>query len=151
MLVSIGKAATLLGISISTLRLWERQQKIQPFCRTKGSHRRYRILDLKKAIGIPIESDVRSVIGYSRVSSYDQRNDLERQKERLQKWGGEHKSEKFELISDLGSGLNFKKRGLKKVFNMILNGKVKRLILCHQDRLLRFGNELIYLFLLHLD
>jgi predicted site-specific integrase-resolvase len=51
----------------------------------------------------------------------------------------------FELISDLGSGVNFKKRGLKKLLKLILHGNVKKLVLCHQDRLLRFGNELIYL------
>ncbi len=145
MLVSIGKAATLLGISISTLRLWERQKKIKPFCRTKGFHRRYQIQDLKETIGIEAKSDERSILAYSRVSSYDQKQDLERQKNRLKKWNDKHGYENFELISDLGSGLNFKKRGLKKVLNMILNGKVKRLVLCHQDRLLRFGNELIYL------
>ena len=96
-------------------------------------------------MGIQTNADDRATIGYSRVSSHDQRKDLERQKERLQKWEEENDSEKIEVISDLGSGLNFKKRGLKKVLHMILNGKVKRLVLCHQDRLLRFGNELIYL------
>lgn len=149
MLVSIGKAATLLGVSISTIRLWERQEKIKPHSRTKGSHRRYHIKDLKESIGIKSESDDRLVIGYSRVSSYDQKKDLERQTERLQKWEKDNKSEKIELISDLGSGLNFKKRGLKKVLDMILNGRVKKLVLCHQDRLLRFGNELIYILCKH--
>lgn len=145
MLVSIGKASVLLGVSISTIRLWERQGKIKPFCRTRGCHRRYKIQELHASIGIRAKSDERMVLAYGRVSSHDQRGDLERQKERLQKWEQEHKPKKFELISDLGSGLNFKKRGLKKVLSLILGGKVKRLILCHQDRLLRFGNELIYL------
>jgi DNA-binding transcriptional MerR regulator len=65
MLVSIGKASTLLGVSVSTLRLWERMQKIKPFCRTKGNHRRYRIRDLKETIGIQPESDQRLTLGYN--------------------------------------------------------------------------------------
>ena len=145
MLVSIGKASILLGVSKSTMRLWERQGKISPFCRTRGSHRRYQIQELHASLGIRAKSDDRIVLAYGRVSSHDQRGDLERQKERLQKWQQEHNPKKFELISDLGSCLNFKKRGLKKVLSLILSGKVRRLILCHQDRLLRFGNELIYL------
>lgn len=145
MLVSIGKASNLLGISVSTLRLWERQSKIKPFCRTEGGHRRYRIQDLHEKFGINQRSEKRFVVAYGRVSSSDQRQDLERQKETLEQWKHQHHPEKFELISNLGSGLNFKKRGLRKVLSMILNGRVKRLILCHQDRLLRFGNELIFL------
>ena len=60
-------------------------------------------------------------------------------------WQTQNNPRDFELISDLGSGLNFKKRGLKKLLSLILKGKVRKLVLCHQDRLLRFGNELIYL------
>lgn len=145
MLVSIGKASVLLGISISTMRLWEKTGKIKPTCRTKGSHRRYLVQDLHEAIGILPESDERIVVAYSRVSSSDQKADLERQKDTLSAWQQKNSPDSFELISDLGSGLNFKKRGLKKLLSMILNGRVCKLVLCHQDRLLRFGNELIYL------
>lgn len=144
MLVSIGKASALLGVSISTMRLWERQKKIKPWCRTKGTHRRYLVQDLHESIGIVSKSDDRVVVAYSRVSSSDQKQDLKRQEETLQKWERKNKPSRFESISDLGSGLNFKKRGLRKLLSMILRGRVKRLILCHQDRLLRFGNELIY-------
>jgi predicted site-specific integrase-resolvase len=49
-----------------------------------------------------------------------------------------------ELISDLGSGLNDSKKGLKKLLHKIINGEVKRLVLTHKDRLLRFGAELIF-------
>jgi putative resolvase len=149
MLISIGKASALLGVSISTMRLWEQQGKIKPFCRTKGSYRRYLVQELHEAIGILPESDERVVVAYSRVSSSDQRNDLKRQEDTLLKWEQRNKPQHFESISDLGSGLNFKKRGLRKLLSMILKGKVQRLVLCHQDRLLRFGNELIYILCEH--
>jgi len=50
----------------------------------------------------------------------------------------------FEIISDLGSGMNYHKRGLKKLISEILNENISRLVLTHKDRLLRFGSELIF-------
>ena len=50
----------------------------------------------------------------------------------------------FEMISDLGSGMNYHKKGLKRLLNDIINGYVCRLIITHKDRLLRFGAELIF-------
>ena len=50
----------------------------------------------------------------------------------------------FECISDLGSGLNYSKKGLKILLEMVINGKIRRLVLTHKDRLLRFGAELIF-------
>lgn len=145
MLVSIGKAAKRLGVSVSTLRVWDRQGFLQAKYRTKGLHRRYRIDDLDRFDSSKPENTAKLVIGYGRVSSSDQKEDLERQKNSLQQWQNKSQEEPFKLISDLGSGINFKKKGLKKLLNLILHGEVKKLVLCHQDRLLRFGNELIYL------
>ena len=51
---------------------------------------------------------------------------------------------KFELITDLGSGMNYYKKGLKKLLNAILEGDIGRLVLTHKDRLLRFGAELVF-------
>ncbi len=51
----------------------------------------------------------------------------------------------FETIKDLGSGLNYKKKGLKRLINLILTNQVERLVITHKDRLLRFGAELIFL------
>ncbi|EAL6251061.1 IS607-like element ISChh1 family transposase, partial [Campylobacter jejuni] len=50
----------------------------------------------------------------------------------------------YEVIQDLGSGMNYYKKGLTKLLNQILDGKVKRLVLTHKDRLLRFGAELVF-------
>ena len=71
MRVSIGKASNLLGISVSTLRLWERLGKVKPFCRTEGGHRRYKVQDLHEKIGINQKSENRYVLAYRRVSSFE--------------------------------------------------------------------------------
>ena len=149
MLLSIGKAAKRLGVSTSTLRLWDRQGFLRAKHRTKGLHRRYHIDDLDNFDSSSSQYPKKLVIGYGRVSSSDQKEDLERQKDSLQQWQNKSQEEPFELISDLGSGINFKKKGLKKLLKLILHGEVKKLVLCHQDRLLRFGNELIYLLCEH--
>ena len=72
---------------------------------------------------------------YARVSSHDQKADLERQKLRLEKYC-EDIGIPYETISDLGYGLNYKKKGLKKLINMICKQEISELILTHRGRLL---------------
>ena len=136
MYLSIGKASLILGVSISTLRAWERDGKIAPSFQTKGGHRRYSIVNLKEQFGLNNKNEDRVTLAYARVSSSDQRDDLERQKERLDRHCRNEKAP-YILIDDLGSGL-------KKLINMILSGKVKKIVLTHKDRLLRFGAEIIF-------
>lgn len=145
MYVSIGKAAALVGVSISTMRRWEEEGFLIPAFRTLGGHRRYLVSSLENALGLPKESNprTRKALAYARVSSSDQRSDLETQKEKLVRYCSGHFTS-FEVISDLGSGLNFNKPGLKKLLNTILEQKISHLILNHKDRLLRFGSDLIF-------
>ncbi len=77
MLLSIGQASLAIGVSVSTLRRWEREQRISPTHKTAGGHRRYLLRDLQsvgKSCGAITE---RIVIAYGRMSSSDQRDDLE--------------------------------------------------------------------------
>lgn len=137
--IKIGKAAKLLGVSIQTLRRWEENGTLVPKRDGKGKTRYY---DEDHLIGKqPIENDV--TIAYARVSGHDQLQDLKRQAETLaiyctkQGWN-------FEVIQDMGSGMNYQKKGLKTLLDLILEGKIARLVLTHKDRLLRFGAELIF-------
>src|SRR5688572_30194274 len=139
-LFKIGQAAKALGVSPSTLRRWEREGKIIPE-RTEGSHRLYRLSQFKISKKINIRE--RNTIAYARVSSHDQKSDLERQKKVLEMYCASQ-GWQFELVTDLGSGMNYYKKGLKKLLNAILDGNVGRLVLTHKDRLLRFGAELIF-------
>ena len=77
--LSIGKASVFLGLSISTLRRWEKLGKLSSFYRTFGNHRRYKISDLL-SISNNIKNDERKTIAYARVSTYKQKQDLENQK-----------------------------------------------------------------------
>ena len=85
-------------------------------------------------------SEEMPIIGYARVSSHDQKNDLVRQQQLLEAFQGW----RHEIIADLGSGLNYKKKGLQRLLELILFKRIHRLVLTHKDRLLRFGSELIF-------
>jgi predicted site-specific integrase-resolvase len=76
-------------------------------------------------------------------SSHDQKEDLQRQKQVLELFCAQHGWE-FQVIEDLGSGLNYSKRGLQRLIRLITDNQVERLVLTHKDRLLRFGSELIF-------
>ena len=141
MFLSIGMAAVLIGVSVSTLRRWEKEQKLKPSHRTLGGHRRYS-RDQVDSISNPDlqHSKQTKAVIYGRVSSHDQKMDLERQMERLEAYASNHFNEVLK-IKDLGSGLNFKKPGLKKLLSLIHKGEITHLILNHKDRLLRFGSR----------
>jgi excisionase family DNA binding protein len=140
-LYRIGQAAKILGVSPSTLRRWERDGKISSQ-RTEGKHRLYRLSQFHTSKSKQTVRD-RKTIAYARVSSHDQKADLERQKKVLEMYCAAH-GWKFELLTDLGSGMNYYKKGLKKLLNAILEGNVGRLVLTHKDRLLRFGAEVVF-------
>lgn len=82
-------------------------------------------------------------VAYARVSSHDQKADLERQKQVLELFCASS-GWQFQMIEDLDSGLNYNKRGLKRLIKLIADGQVERFVLTHKDRLLRFGSELVF-------
>jgi predicted site-specific integrase-resolvase len=139
-LLAIGEAAKVLGVSISTLRRWEKEGKLIPES-TTSKHRRYDLAKLKPETFH--QEDKRKTVAYARVSSHDQKADLERQKQVLELYCAKQ-GWTFEIVSDLGSGMNYQKKGLKRLLNAIIDDKIGRLVLTHKDRLLRFGAELVF-------
>jgi len=140
--LSIQQAAEYLGVSTQTLRRWEKTKKITPAHRTQGGQRRYDIAKLK-----PLDPTIKAVdfptIAYARVSSHDQKEDLQRQAHMLEMYCSS-KGWTYSIIKDLGSGMNYHKRGLKQLLEQIMQGQICRLVLTHKDRLLRFGAELVF-------
>ena len=141
MKISIGKAAKELGVSSKTLRRWEATGKIASE-RTPKGHRRYDLAKLQGIIPRKTFED-RKTIAYARVSSHDQKEDLARQASVLESYCAS-RGQTFEVFQDLGSGLNYNKKGLRKLIKEICSGRVLRLVITHKDRLLRFGAELIF-------
>ncbi|WP_285603009.1 IS607 family transposase [Helicobacter sp. NHP22-001] len=134
----------MLGVSIQTLRNWEKKGLLKPDNYTKGGERRYKLESLKNINkNIVFHNDSRKTIAYTRVSSADQKEDLIRQVQVLELYCSKL-GFNYEVIQDLGSGMNYYKKGLTKLLNLILESQVKRLVLTHKDRLLRFGAELVF-------
>ena len=137
--IKIGEAAKILGVSIQTLRRWEEIGYLLPSRKSQGQTRYY---DFDQLVSKKIlDNDL--TVAYARVSSHDQKQDLQRQVEVLSGYCAKH-GWSFQIIQDLGSGMNYQKKGLKNLINMILEKKMARLVLTHKDRLLRFGAELIF-------
>lgn len=141
MRVSIGRAAKELGVSRDTLRRWEAAGKIEVE-RTPNGHRRY---DLAKLRGVVPRKALsgRATLAYARVSSHDQKDDLVTQVALLESFCAVN-GWTYEVLQDLGSGLNYNKRGLRQLIKRICAGDVGRLVLTHKDRLLRFGSEIVF-------
>ena len=142
-LVKIGEAAALLGVSVVTLRKWEASGELVPARKTAGGTRFYAVTDLME-LG---DADAPTVC-YARVSSRDQKADLERQHAMLEAYCAA-KGWRSEVIKDLGGGMNYRKPGLNKLLEMILRKQMKRLVITHKDRLLRFGSELVFALCAH--
>ena len=148
--ISGKEALKILGVHQRTLYQWEEKGQIQTI-RTPGNKRLYNVkkyLELNKCKNNQIEECInlddldkkqeRLNICYTRVSTINQKNDLERQKDLLKA-----KYNNYIFIEDIGSGLNLNKRGLNKIIHLAIQGKVNELVVAYKDRLTRFGFELI--------
>jgi predicted site-specific integrase-resolvase len=127
--VTPSEAAKTLGVSTQTLRNWDKAGKIKVI-RTPTGLRRY---DLSSIVGA-VQG---TTIIYARVSSYKQREDLDRQADYLQSLYPE-----AEIIKEIGSGLNYKRQKLKAVLERVMSGDVQHIVVAHKDRLARFGFDL---------
>ena len=121
--------AAILGVSKETLRRWEKDGIIQ-CVKTDGGHRRY---VYKPEPTAPKQKK----IVYARVSSRKQASDLEHQVQHLTKLFPD-----YEVITDIGSGLNFKRKGLQTILEQLFNRNIQEVVVAHKDRLCRFGFDL---------
>lgn len=109
-----------------------------PARKSRGGTRYYALSDLSG-----VKSGDMPTVCYARVSSHDQKTDLERQQAALEGYCAA-KGWQSHTIKDLGSGINYRKKGLQELLELILRRRMKRLVLTHKDRLLRFGSELVF-------
>lgn len=148
------KASEVVGVHQRTLYLWEKKGLIETI-RTQGGKRLYNVEKYLKEKICNEENKIKNIIlcddldnldkkkdklniCYVRVSSNSQKDDLERQKNSMVKLYPKHI-----IIEDIGSGLNLNKRGIKKIINLAIEGKINELVVAYKDRLTRFGFELI--------
>ena len=135
----------ILGVTAQTLRNWDKEGKLKPSY-TKSNGYRYYSEDviLSYTQERKTKKEV-SVVLYARVSSKEQQDDLERQISKLKEYAKD-KYEKYDVISDIGSGINYEKPGLKRLIEMINKKQVDIIVVLYKDRLLRYGFELVEYF-----
>lgn len=142
-MLSIGKFAKSLGVSIQTLRNWDKEGKLKPTYVTENGYRYYSEDLLNKFKNVKNVNKIKKKnILYARVSTKSQKDDLDRQVDNLKQYAYS-KGYSFEIITDIGSGINYKKEGLLKMINLVECGEVDRIIVLYKDRLIRFGYDLI--------
>ena len=141
-LLTVGEACQLLHVTKPTLYAWEKEGKISPL-RTEGGHRRYNKTDLLKLVGVSKHKAIKKLtVAYCRVSTLGQKKDLDRQVDVVSNYCIAN-GYQFKVIKDIGSGINYKKKGLQELINMICNHEVERIVINYRDRLVRFGYEMI--------
>lgn len=147
----VGRKAALqiLGISPVTLIKLADEHKIE-IIKTDGGQRKFNVDKYIRDNKVNVITDDRKNskivppiiekmnICYVRVSTIAQKNDLNRQREYMKR-----KYPTYEIIEDIGSGINFNRKGLRRIINLAIEGKINKLIVAYKDRLTRFGFELI--------
>lgn len=145
---SINEFSKKLGVTAQTLRNWDRNGKLHPHHTTSNGYRYYSHEQLNQVLNIKPDIE-RITIGYCRVSSNKQKDDLERQIENVKTYLTAQ-GKPFEIISDIGSGINYNKKGLRELIGKICKNEVEKVVVFYKDRLLRFGFEIVeYLANLH--
>ena len=135
----------MLGVSAQTLRNWDKEGKLKPsYVKSNG----YRYYSEDLILSYTQERKTKknlNVIGYARISSKKQSDDLERQVNNINQYL-KSTYDSFDIITDIGSGINYKKPGLMKLIEKINKKEVDLIVVLYKDRLVRFGFELIEYF-----
>lgn len=139
-LISIGKFAKKVGLTTASLRRMHKSGECVPYHITKGGTRYYSLDQLKDFS--TADKKEKLVIGYCRVSTSSQKDDLEIQINNVKSYMYA-KGYNFEIISDIGSSINYKKKGLQELLDKINDQKISKIIVLYKDRLIGFGFELI--------
>lgn len=146
MFLTIGDAATFTGLGQGRLREFYDTGVLKGFT-TPSGQRRFNIEYLREFCNISLKSEEGNEIKrtnylYARISSKKQSNDLERQVKFLRDWSGDKVSD-YVVIEDIGSGINFKRKGLNDILDKCLQKRIGEVVVAHKDRLSRFGFDLI--------
>lgn len=139
----IGQAAEVLGLSIPNLRLYLKDGTIQAV-RTPGGHWRIPERELLRLTG-QASRGIEGVVIYARVSSQKQKHagNLDRQVERLQQFAKGQQLTVIKTITDVGSGINDKRKGLSKLFRLAQDQRMTAILIEFRDRLTRFGYQYV--------
>jgi len=129
-----GEAAKKLGVSKMTVLRWIKAGKLK--AHRIGKEYRVPESEIKRLLG---GKTLDKVVIYARVSSRDQKEDLERQIEYLKSYCSSRGYRMAKILTDISSSLNENRKGLKQLFKLVEDGKITKVVITYKDRLTRFG------------
>ena len=143
MVMRSGEFLKRIGVSKKTLENLEKKHVIEPIRRGRLKYYTEEMVDEYFGLSSTKKKLNRKVIGYYRVSTNSQKKEMKYQREALEEFSINSGTPIDLYLSDVASGINFKRENFLKIIDMIENGEVSELIVTYKDRLTRFGFELI--------
>lgn len=143
-LMSIGKFAKELGVTPEHVRTMHRTGEVIPARISEKGTRYYSEEQLRELKNSRTPQREEKVVAYCRVSTKSQKDELEKQVENVKSYMYA-KGYSFEVITDIGSGINYENKGLQELISLINSNQVTKVVILHKDRLVQFGFELIQL------
>ena len=132
--------AELTGVSVKTLQRWDREGILEAN-RTPTDRRYYTYDQYLQFKGIKTKNDIRQVVIYARVSTNNQKDDLQKQVSFLRQFCNARGIIVDQCIEDYGSGLNYNRKKWNKLLDEVMEQKIKTIIITHKDRFIRFGYD----------
>ena len=132
--------AELLGVSVKTLQRWDREGILKAN-RTPIDRRYYTYAQYLQFKGIQIENDRRDVVIYARVSTRNQKDDLQNQVEFLKQFCNAKGMIVNQCMEEFGSGLNYNRKKWNKLLEEVMENKIKTIVISSKDRFIRFGYD----------
>ena len=143
-LMAIGKFAKELGVTPEHVRTMHRTGEVIPARISEKGTRYYSEEQLRELKNSRTPQREEKVVAYCRVSTKSQKDELEKQVENVKSYMYA-KGYSFEVITDVGSGINYKNKGLQELISLIDSNQVTKVVVLYKDRLVQFGFELIQL------
>ena len=132
--------AELTGVSVKTLQRWDREGILEAN-RTPTDRRYYTYDQYLQFKGIKTKNDIRQVVIYARVSTKNQKDDLQKQVSFLRQFCNARGIIVDQCIEEYGSGLNYNRKKWNKLLDEVMEQKIKTIIITHKDRFIRFGYD----------
>lgn len=132
--------AELLGVSVKTLQRWDRDGILKAN-RSPTDRRYYTYNQYLQFKGIQTENDIRDTVIYARVSTRNQKDDLQNQVEFLKQFCNAKGIIVNQCVEDFGSGLNYNRKKWNKLLDEVMANKIKTIVISNKDRFIRFGYD----------
>lgn len=139
---TLNQFAAKIGVTPQTLRTWHKEGRLNPAFITDGGHRRYTHKQYLEFVGETSNQTTKLDVGYVRVSSKKQSDDLVRQVQLMENYLIA-KGKPFKIIKSVGSGINYKNPQLHELVRLVINKEVDTVYVLYKDRLVRFGFDLL--------